>query len=287
MSALTWIQWTDRTWNPVTGCTKVSPGCKNCYAEAVAERFWATQYPKNADGSARKFTDVRCHPERLDEPLRWRKPARVFVNSMSDLFHEDVPERFIGEVFATMCHPDCEKHTFQVLTKRPKRMHDFCAKLTWGKTDNGKPWGWIPPDNCVGVSWPFPNVHLGVSIENPEEAEWRIGWLQRTPAVVRFLSIEPLLERVDLDPVLLRDIDWVIVGGESGPRARPCNIEWIESILLQCRAAHVPIFVKQLGAKTDWSENGWSRLNDRHGGDPAEWPEHLRVREFPIGGANV
>ena len=254
------IAWTDATWNPVTGCSKVSPGCKNCYAEAVAKRFW----------KGRAFTDVRCHPERLDQPLRWRAPRKIFVNSMSDLFHEDVPSSFIDCVFERITR--CERHTFQILTKRPTEAAKYfkAGRAMWWR-------------------WPLPNVWLGVSVENQTTADERIPILLQTPAAVRFLSVEPLLEGIALGtksgnarcPIAPAALDWVIVGGESGPNARPCNVEWIRDIVRQCKGANVPCFVKQLGSNTNWSENGWSRLNDRKGGDPAEWPEDLRVREFP------
>ena len=251
-------------WNPVTGCAKVSQGCKHCYAERIAERFWATQYPPNEDGSPRKFTDVRVHPERLDEPLHWRKPRRVFVNSMSDLFHPDVPGDFIREVFWTMQR--CGWHTFLVLTKRPERM------MKWLTYD---------PDAPV-----LPNVHFGVSIEDQKTADKRIPLLLQTPAAVRGVSYEPALGPVNFTrikwariPVNKKDyeqygvpapselwsmnnaltsrpvdqwnppkigLDWIIMGGESGPGARPMNPDWARSVRDQCQAAGVPFFFKQM-----------------------------------------
>lgn len=307
---MTDIEWTDKTWNPVTGCTKVSAGCKNCYAETVANRFWGE----------RKFTDVQTHPDRLDAPLRWRKPRRVFVNSMSDLFHEDVPDEFIDRVFAVMALSP--QYTFQVLTKRPVRMRSYCRTLgrhhesdrvSIAAKSLGGSFRWT----LGACGWHLPNVWLGVSVENQAAAEERIPLLLQTPAAVRFLSCEPLLGPVKLCRgcpgcsagdcgVLCNDgISWVIVGGESGPCARPCDVAWIRSIVEQCRAAKVACFMKQLGAKPiardrwdmseerfadlDASEDGWSeadgpvvlRLRDRKGGDQSEWPEYLRVREFP------
>jgi protein gp37 len=250
MSGITKIEWSDRVWNPVTGCTKVSPGCKNCYAETIAHRFWG----------ARKFTDVRCHQDRLDEPLHWKKPARVFVNSMSDLFHEDVPDSFLAAVFHTMAQASW--HTFQVLTKRPERMREWLSRT-------------VAPR-------PQTNIWLGVSVENQETANDRIPILLRTPAAVRFLSIEPLLEPVHLEYEWLGKtlshlnavIDWVIVGGESGPKARHFDVDWARSIRDECRAANVAYFLKQLG-----SGRG---LNDRNAADPSEWPVDLQdCREFP------
>lgn len=307
------IEWTDATWNPVTGCTKVSAGCKNCYAEGVANRWW----------KGRKFTDVRCHEDRLDQPLKWREPRRVFVNSMSDLFHDDVPLSFIAQVFDVMARAtvacgrrhkheeECwtgEPHTFQILTKRPERMlrvlneelPRFMAESMQGDCP-------LSVNAEVG-NWPLPNVWLGVSVENQRAADERIPLLLETPAAVRFLSCEPLLGPIDLRVAAfngadsiesLAGIDWVIVGGESGPGARPCDVSWIRSIVKQCKAAGVPAFVKQLGARpmtqgqsadrhgcTDtklrraWRDanGGWPiDLRDRKGGDTSEWPEDLRV----------
>jgi protein gp37 len=299
------IQWTDETWNPVTGCRKVSPGCKHCYAEGVADRFWATQYPPVEDRVGtytsshgtlytditrpRRFTDVQVHPDRLDQPLHWRKPRRVFVNSMSDLFHEDVPDDFIAQVFGVIASQ--ERHTFQVLTKRPER----AKKLLGG--------AWIQNEALFGLPfekrWPLPNVWLGVSVEDQERADERIPLLLETPAAVRFLSCEPLLGPVDLDAISTWahampsepvSIDWIIVGGESGAKARPMDLAWARSLVEQGRAAGVPVFVKQLGRRPIVSHHAFDEhgpvtidlhLRDSHGGDPAEWPEDLRVREFP------
>ena len=301
MSDGTAIQWTDATWNPVSGCSKVSPGCKNCYAE----RDWArlSRNPKLKNYFGRPFTEVRCHPERLEQPLRWKKPRKIFVNSMSDLFHEEVPDEFIDRVFGAMAREP--RHTYQILTKRPMRMREYLANH-----EVGARWAWAPMtshvrlaivDPGVAVGWTrngLPNVWLGVSVENQQMADERIPMLLDTPAAVRFLSLEPLLEPVNLewewfDKTIAgydRVIDWVIVGGESGPNARPCNIEWIRSIIAQCRAAGLPVFVKQLGAVPCQFNEGGPRKQiprvfrnrlDRHGGDPAEWPVDLRVREFP------
>lgn len=250
------IEWTDKTWNPVTGCTKVSQGCKHCYAERIAGRMWATQYSRNPDGTARKFTDVRCHPDRLNQPLSWRKPAMVFVNSMSDLFHEDVPDSFICDVFTIMRR--AEAHTFQVLTKRPERMADFMARLAWRSSKEPGERGYYAYLGDPG-SRPLPNVWLGVSVEDQANADKRVPLLLQTPAHVRFVSAEPLLGPVDLvravnqldwlDPASLRPggIDWVIVGGESGPGARPMRSEWARLIREQCQAAGVAFFFKQWG----------------------------------------
>ncbi len=326
MGDKTAIEWTDATWNPVTGCTKVSTGCKNCYAEAAFPRTAAGQTVPDGYKQAgfcgkrpvtrpRRFTDVRCHPERLDKPLRWRKPRRVFVNSMSDLFHEAVPDKFIDQVFATMAL--APRHTFQVLTKRPERMRALLfvsqlriqattERLFYSKRDD--------EDDPPRPKWPLPNVWLGVSCEDQLTADDRIPILLHTPAAKRFVSLEPLLGPIDLtggkhrrlDPppkprylVSPRDrkqslatgasfylgkpvgLDWVIVGGESGPKARPCDVAWIRSIVEQGKTAGVPYFVKQLGARPVVFGEGWGELSDRKGGNPAEWPEDLRVQEMP------
>lgn len=224
------IEWTDATWNPVTGCTKVSQGCKNCYAERVFPR----PYP------GRKFTDVQTHPDRLEQPLRWKKPRRIFVNSMSDLFHEDVPNEFIFDVFTIMAR--AHWHTFQVLTKRPERMAELVAEPV---EDGEEP----PPRN---IWW-------GVSVEDQATADERIPLLQQTPAAIRFLSCEPLLGNMNIERYLVRKnvggpgeattygVDWVIAGGESGPKARPSHPDWFRSLRDQCAAAGVPYFFKQWG----------------------------------------
>jgi protein gp37 len=474
MSAVTGIEWTDRTWNPVTGCTKVSPGCAHCYAEGVADRFWATQYvnpwPMAASSRPRQFTDVYCHEDRLLEPLSWRKPARVFVNSMSDLFHEDVPDAFIDKVFAVMAL--APRHTFQILTKRPERMLRYCTSIGF---DDGE---FEPdldgeamrdamiegaaqsiyarlhpredPSHWLAVHQPLTNVWLGVSVENQHFADERIPLLIKTPAAVRFVSYEPALGPVDFSPWIggrrgcaeehrgrsvsgggvrsaedrrarpdladqaeaeasgeagrrlpagsgddeghqapragallgvaafqgadsgrddrqsrerpqtaepsrqpdagdefgaggscadrsrevptgrrteqsgeahaslrrgdsatpssgraaevdcgivqrerqnhLQDrsrptLDWIICGGESGPGARPFDLAWARSIVAQCQAAGVPVFVKQLGKHPtcDHCGDAAAVFGVKHpkGGDITEFPADLQVREFP------
>jgi protein gp37 len=217
------IEWTDATWNPVTGCTKVSPGCDHCYAETFAERF------RGVPGHhfERGF-DVVLRPERLAEPMRWRRPRMVFVNSMSDLFHKDVPDEFIDKVFMTMC--EASQHTFQVLTKRPERMRRFVTY--WYKQH-----GYFYGSNLR-------NVWFGTSVESADYA-WRADMLRETPAAVRFLSLEPLLGHIPA--VILRDMDWVIVGGESGPGARPMDAQWVRDIRDDCEAMSIPFFFKQWG----------------------------------------
>jgi len=250
------IEWTNEVWNPVTGCTKVSSGCKNCYAERIAHRFWGE----------RKFTDVQCHPERLEQPLRWKKPRMVFVNSMSDLFHEDVPDDFIDHVFAVIAL--VPKHTFQILTKRPARMAQYLSERIEGLDISSRIWmtanGIDRGANMIETpDWPLPNVWLGISCEDQKTADERTPILLQCPAAVRFVSIEPMLGGIDLsayfggaycalpgdriEPYYNFGISWVIVGGESGPNARPMHPDWARAIRDQCQAAGVPFFFKQWG----------------------------------------
>jgi protein gp37 len=214
MSSSSPIEWTNATWNPVRGCSKVSPGCKNCYAERFAERFRGVPGHPFEQGF-----DLRLVPEALDLPLRWKAGRLIFVNSMSDLFHEDVPDGFIHKVFDVMSRAGW--HRFQVLTKRSARLVDFCSRMA------------VPP-----------NVWLGVSVENAD-LTWRVDDLRRVSAPMRFLSIEPLLGPIE--DLSLDGIQWVIVGGESGPRARPMQAVWVRSIRDQCRRSNVPFFFKQWG----------------------------------------
>jgi len=226
MSSKTTIEWTDATWNPVTGCTKVSPGCDHCYAETFAERF------RGVPGHhfERGF-DVVLRPERLKEPCTWRKPRLVFVNSMSDLFHRDVPNEFIAKVFDVMLAT--QRHTYQVLTKRPERMRRVVAEY-YQLIARG-----VGLDTVL-----YPNVWLGVSIENNDYL-WRAEMLRETPAAVRFLSIEPMIGPVD--PCVVKGMDWVIVGGESGPGARPMNPQWVRDIRDKCAEIGIPFLFKQWG----------------------------------------
>jgi protein gp37 len=217
MSANSAIEWTESTWNPVTGCTQVSPGCAHCYAKTFAERFRGVPGHPYVRGF-----DLQLRPERLELPLTWKQPRMIFVNSMSDLFHENVPEEFIRTVFTTI--ERARWHTFQMLTKRSERLRTLAPALPWPA-----------------------NLWMGVSVENQRWTS-RIDDLRQVPAAVRFLSVEPLLGRVTLD---LREIHWVIVGGESGPRARPMRVDWARAVRDQCVGAGVPFFFKQWGAHDD------------------------------------
>lgn len=338
MSGQTRIEWTDTTWNPVRGCSRVSAGCQNCYAERQAIRQIKSGYAgliqRTSHGPA--WTgEVRLVPELLDAPLRWRKPRRIFVNSMSDLFHERLPDEAILQVFDVM--RQCANgwtgqiggklgqlvpaHTFQILTKRPARMLDFCRRLRFdGTAVRSMFLADDPSDRRFRPT--LPNVWLGVSVENQATADERLPLLMLTPTRMRFVSYEPALGPVDFRPFVTRlaivrcprcgystnrlheekcpndgtilgpdvALDWLIVGGESGPGARPCHVAWIRSAVEECKAAGVPCFVKQLGANVlcEWSEfPGWDQetngypIRDRKGGDPAEWPAYLRVREMP------
>ena len=279
MSDKTAIEWAEATWNPVTGCTKVSPGCKFCYAERITERW------------GQKFTDVKLHPDRLDQPIRWKRPRRIFVCSMSDLFHEKAPLEFVDKIFAVMALSG--NHTFQILTKRPERMAEYFRD--GGPVSSvGDAAKEIIGEPVWAKGFPLENVWLGVSVENQEQADKRIPVLLETPAAVRFLSVEPLLELVDLTPYV-KALNWVIVGGESGgPPYRslvlinrawkeigpgvhiplgpyqwfpqPDRLKWVRSIRDQCLAAGVPFFFKQWGGPTP--KSGGRLL------DGKEWSEY-------------
>ena len=282
------IEWTDATWNPVTGCTKVSPGCAHCYAEPIVKRLRAGK-ARSSEALCQPidFEHVVCHPDRLAYPLRWRTPRRIFVNSLSDLFHETLPDQFIDQVFATMVL--ARHHQFHVLTKRASRLRRYVVEQPSGGRQQSvvrAVLDFLPESaraswlaNYDGA-WPPPNVWLGVSVENQRFADERIPCVLQTPAPVRFISAEPLLGPIDLRRYLwpFPALDWVIVGGESGRQARPCEVAWIRSILLQCRTYQVPCFVKQLGARIVGYER---HLSDPKGGDPQEWPDDLRVQAYP------
>jgi protein gp37 len=269
MATTSKIEWTDATWNVVTGCEKVSPGCDNCYAETFAERWRGIPGHHFETGF-----DVTLRPERLDLPLKWRKPRRVFVNSMSDLFHKDIPDEYIARVFATMARTP--QHTYQILTKRHGRMRSLVGSLI----DGGQNLIEAAPDEDTARAlydavWPLPNVWLGVSVEDQKRADLRIPALVDTAAAVRFLSCEPLLGPVSISDHIwatctccdgeghdeacatcadshcesghMRQLHWVIVGGESGRGARPMAPQWATGLRDECRQDHVPFFFKQWG----------------------------------------
>lgn len=335
MSDKSKIEWTESTWNPIVGthgrwsCSKASPGCANCYAERQNLRFGGPRYVVGNDTLQLKDPTIYA-------PLRWVRPRRIFVCSMTDLFEERVPDHWIDRIFAVMAAAPW--HTFQVLTKRAERMRDYVTRLTADleHAGNGARWDaarrplWLwakehRPKMVEGIGvWlanpvlPLRNVWLGVSVESQKWANARIPCLTETPAAVRWLSAEPLLGPIDLGPFfgradghvwrecLCNEIDpsdrpcivcecraeygresgigWVVVGGESGSGARPFDVAWPQSIIAECRGAGVPVFVKQLGRHPFTTIDGAPvplTLSDHRGGVPEDWPESLRVREWP------
>lgn len=323
------IQWTEKTWNPLAGCKEVSPGCTNCYAAVMAHRLAAMGQEKY-QGTTHKLDNGKVvwtgkinlmGEDTLTEPLKRPKPTMYFVNSMSDLFHEDVPDDFILLVFAVMAYTP--QHTYQILTKRAERAERWFKWMS--NQDCYSPQEMIANEYCMEYSrpaskrfdWPLPNVWMGVSVEDQKRADERIPHLLNCPAAVRFLSCEPLLGPVNVSRSLSRLINeqatlhtftedavaaygatppegravtlivngmvnWVIVGGESGPGHRPANLDWIRSVRDQCKAAGVPCFIKQLGSSCIRGANDpVFTYRDSKGGDPSEWPEDLRIREMP------
>lgn len=330
------IEWTSATWNPTVGCSVTSPGCTNCYAMRMAGRLEAMGNPiyrghtiKTKAGHVWNGKVAASNYGQMIKPLSWKKPRLIFVNSMSDVFHEDMPDEVIDQVFAVMSR--CPQHTFQLLTKRSARMRAYFAALSFDGHYVSRP-GWQASDKRDGSNllllepggWPLPNVWLGVSVEDQERANERIPDLLGTPAAIRFLSAEPLLGPIDIAYACkphwasggVALIHQVIVGGESGPRSRLCWTPHIRSIVEQCQRSNVAVFVKQLGANVqDRNDAGFDgcephnwpdmdpfniehdlygisteyqgapvrvHLKSKKGGDPAEWPEDLRVREMPV-----
>lgn len=286
MSDKSGIEWTDATWNPVTGCTKVSPGCDNCYAETFAERWRGTPGHHFETGF-----DLTLRPSRLDQPLRWTRPRRIFVNSMSDLFHDDIPDEFIARVWAVMAATP--QHTYQILTKRHARMRSLLSRAKLNGLQDALCSALLASGHSGSVQWPLPNAWIGVSVEDQKWADIRIPALLETPAAVRWISAEPLLGPVELKtshcPVhdfpggfctfscpQSQGLDWVVVGGESGPGARRMDADWARSLRDDCTNAGIPFFFKQAGAvlAREWG------CTDRKGHNPAEWPESF-PREYP------
>jgi protein gp37 len=262
------IEWTEQTWNPTTGCDRISPGCDHCYALTMAKRLKAMGQAKyQNDGDPRTSGPgfgITVHPDVLAEPLRWKKPRKVFVNSMSDLFHARVPVDFITDVWRTM--QATPQHTYQILTKRAARLPRVLDRV----------------HEALGLDDPLPNVWLGTSIETDDYAR-RATALRHSLAAVRFISAEPLLgplPSLDLD-----GIDWLIIGGESGPGARPMDLAWVRDLLAETDVTGTAPFVKQLGSAwaydTAWAGKSVAAIGDTKGGNPKYWPADLRVREYP------
>jgi protein gp37 len=266
------IEWATKVWNPTTGCDRVSAGCDHCYALTMARRLKGMGSAKyQNDGDPRTSGPgfgLTVHPDTLTVPLRWRQPERVFVNSMSDLFHARVPVPFLAQVFAVMARTP--QHTYQVLTKRPERLRAIVGadgrRLIAAATEADA--------LALEQRWPLPNVHLGTSIELDRYTR-RADDLRRADAVVRFLSLEPLLG--PLPSLRLHGISWCIIGGESGPGARPLDLGWVRDLIARCLDAGTAVFVKQLG--TVWAREHGS--GSRKGGDWDSWPPDLRIREYP------
>lgn len=317
MSDKSAIEWTDATWNPTRGCRRISPGCQNCYAEKVAARFSGRGLPYEGLTTEGRWNGTPLFVlDNLTEPIHWRRPRKIFVDSMSDLFYEGFSNLQIAAVFAIMAA--APHHQFQVLTKRPERALEWFKWI--GEDRSGMNLGSKAPLftlshilNSAPINyprtlqlqriWPLPNVWIGVSVEDQQRADERIPNLLQIAAAVRFLSIEPLIAPVNLTRIhgaswsifdaensrRGQTIDWVIVGGESGPGARQCRVEWIHSIVEQCQTAGVPVFVKQLGSRPyfdvrdDETISGarHRRLANRKGGDFVDFPDDLRVRQFP------
>lgn len=265
MGSRTGIEWTDATWNPIRGCTRVSEGCRHCYAERVAARFSGPEQPYEGlavmrNGEPRWTGEVGFIAEHLEDPLKWRSPKRVFVNSMSDCWHPAVSDEWLDKIFAIMAR--CPQHTFQILTKRPQGMLNYFTDPS--RVDRIEKRAGVE----VRTRWPLPNVWLGVSTENQAAADERIPLLLITPAHVRFISAEPLIGPIALGPYIYarfqqepwrKDLHWVIVGGESGPGARPMHPHWAVALRGQCRSAGVAFFFKQ------WGE--WAPITPVYDGD--------------------
>ncbi len=311
MATNTTIEWTDKTWNPTRGCSRVTDECAHCYAEPIAHRFGGPGKPYEGlvHSTGAWNGQIRLVPDLLTDPLRWINGHRVFVNSMSDLFHENVPFEFVDKVMAVMACTT--RHTYQVLTKRPDRMVKYLERLDDSRIDSVFEWPelirpldvwpqWTPHRegkrggyDCCGPIWPLVNVWFGISAGRQAafDERWEIiedadldltGWNL-------FLSAEPLLEALGIALALPRadmpygpKLKWVICGGESGPGARPCALGWLKDIVRQCSQSETPVFVKQVGAcPTNREGERCPHITDRKGGDIEEWPAELRIRLFP------
>jgi protein gp37 len=321
------IEWTDETWNVLVGCSKVSEGCRHCYAinqayrnNAMAQKMSNPGRMKYYEGLTQKKGDrvewtgiVKFVSEALEIPLKWKKPRKVFVNSMSDLFHESVSDEHLDRIFAVIALTP--HHTYQILTKRPERMQEYLRsaknRIRIAAVDLGRATNTDHTDlESCQWDWPLPNTWMGVTVENQKAADDRIPLLLQTPAALRFLSVEPLLEAVELThrqlngnqynyllnswspcgggargatagggiATLQSAVDWIIVGGESGPNVRPFNIDWARSLRDQCKVSGTKFFFKQAGSNV-WDGDRKLKLRDRKGGDLSEIPEDLRIRE--------
>lgn len=335
MASPTNIEWTDFNWNFLSGCSRKSSGCENCYAEKMTKRLAAmgqAKYQGLLNDHGRFNGTIKFNEKDLLAPLKWKKPRKVFVNSMSDLFHEKVKDEWLDKAFAVMALTP--QHTYQILTKRPERMweyfkwHDSTRAMQIEAQAASIRTG-LPAKSLGNVQWQkydlaqLKNVWLGVSVEDQKTADERIPLLLQTPAAVRWISAEPLLGPVEIATWLwsaMSDdktcgLNWCVIGGESGPNARAFDIQWVRNIIAQCKAADVPVFVKQIGAKPydnsrsdiyfdgelrhknvpDDGEDAayareclgtelqpaWVDLKNKKGGDPSEWPEDLRIRQMP------
>lgn len=305
MGDKTGIQWTDATWNPLRGCSRVSKGCEHCYAETVAHRFSGPGAPFEGlitvgKKGPRWNGNIMLVPEKLKQPLRWTRERMVFVNSMSDLFHENVSFDYIAAVFGVMA--EAKTHTFQVLTKRPQRAKEFFQWLHGAAFGNScaddafLPYKQYEVGICLDKAaaltkhpklhhkkfpkWPLENVWLGVSAEDQKTADTRVPILLECPAAVHWVSYEPALGPVNFGP-WVNDLHWIVVGGESGAGSRPFDWRWAQNVVLSCHKTNTKVFVKQLGTKPIMKGSGMPKPKKYKGSDMAEWPQVIQVREYP------
>lgn len=293
------IQWCDEVWNVVVGCSRISPGCSQCYAATAAASARLQRFPQYQKVAAWDGT-VEFVESQLLKPLSWKKSKKIFVCSMSDLFHENVPDEWIDKVMAVAAL--CPQHTFQILTKRPERALSYFTRENRFAFIDYQAYEILRADRAPYyrehpvVKLPLKNVWMGTTVESQAMADRRISILLEIPAAVRWLSVEPLLEDTkltfmnyvdnwnDLGDKGCHKIDWVVCGGESGSGSRPCNLAWVRSLIAQCKDADVPVFVKQLGSRPfrEKAEHKYPyKISDKKGGKIEEFPEDLRIREFP------